>query len=113
LIAHSAAKFFGWGCCFWSLRISSKAGLSSTRRERTRSGTIDHQHAVVIGAVRQHNVEDEVARYGPKYLDLTFCPSASQAQRIARRKFAQARADTGLLNVDMLRLTAWGLLYAR
>jgi hypothetical protein len=59
-------------------------------------------------------VEDEITRYGPKYfdIDLTFCPSASQAQRIARRKFAQARADTGVLNADMVGLAAWGLLRA-
>ena len=58
-------------------------------------------------------VEDELARYGPKYfdLDLIFCPSASQAQRIARRKFAQARADTGALTADMVGLAAWGMLY--
>jgi len=60
------------------------------------------------------SVDDEVARYGPKYLDinLLFCPSASQAQRIGRRKFAQARGDTGSISTDMAGLAAWGLLYA-
>ncbi|NGO63964.1 hypothetical protein G6N76_09785 [Rhizobium daejeonense] len=59
------------------------------------------------------SVEDEVSRYGPKYLDidLPFCPSASQAQRIARRRFAQARGDTGIINTNMVGLSAWGLLY--
>lgn len=59
------------------------------------------------------SVEEEVARYGPKYLDidLPFCPSASQAQRIARRKFAQSRGDTGIINTNMVGLSAWGLLY--
>jgi hypothetical protein len=59
------------------------------------------------------SVEDEITRYGAKYfdIDLTFCPSASQAQRIARRKFLQARTDTGVLNADMVGLAAWGLLY--
>lgn len=59
------------------------------------------------------SADDEVSRYGPKYLDidLPFCPSASQAQRIARRKFAQARTDTGVISLDMVGLAAWGLLY--
>lgn len=59
--------------------------------------------------------ETELALYGPKYLDidLPFCPSASQAQRIARRKFAQARGDTGAITTDMVGLAAWGLLYGQ
>lgn len=58
-------------------------------------------------------MQDEVDRYGPKYLDLElpFCPSASQAQRIARRKFAQARSDHGVMQLNMVGLAAWGLLY--
>lgn len=58
-------------------------------------------------------VQDEVDRYGPKYfeLKLPFCPSASQAQRIARRKFALARADHGVMQMNMVGLAAWGLLY--
>ncbi|MCL6708598.1 phage tail protein [Pseudomonas sp. R2.Fl] len=56
--------------------------------------------------------QDEVERYGPKYfdLDLPFCPSASQAQRIARRKFAQARGDTGTLATGFIGFAAWGIL---
>ncbi|HEX5940501.1 MAG TPA: hypothetical protein VFZ12_09085 [Dehalococcoidia bacterium] len=60
-------------------------------------------------------IDDEVERYGPKYFDieLPFCPSASQAQRIARRKFALARADRGTMITNMVGLAAWGLLYAQ
>jgi hypothetical protein len=60
-------------------------------------------------------VQDEVDRYGPKYLDieLPFCPSAAQAQRIARRKFAVARADRVRMVTNMVGLAAWGLLYAQ
>ncbi|WP_026618345.1 hypothetical protein M728_000390 [Ensifer sp. WSM1721] len=58
-------------------------------------------------------IDDEVTRYGPKYFDveLPFCPSASQAQRIARRLFLQARADTGVAVTNMVGLAAWGLYY--
>ncbi len=58
------------------------------------------------------HVEDEIERYGPKYFDLElpFCPSASQAQRIGRRKFLQARGDTGTLQTGMVGFAAWGLL---
>ncbi|MCF6371041.1 phage tail protein [Rhizobium halophilum] len=60
-------------------------------------------------------IDDEVEKYGPKYLDieLPFCPSASQAQRIARRKFALERADRGTMVPNMVGLAAWGLLYAQ
>lgn len=58
-------------------------------------------------------IDDEVTRYGPKYHDveLPFCPSASQAQRIARRLFLQARADTGVAVANMVGLAAWGRYY--
>lgn len=54
-------------------------------------------------------VSDEVARYGAKNfdVDLPFCPSASQAQRIARRLFAVARANTGIIITNMAGLAAW------
>ncbi|MDK4704336.1 hypothetical protein PH562_18935 [Rhizobium sp. CNPSo 4062] len=67
----------------------------------------------VITGVAWAYVQEEVDRYGPKYLDieLPFCPSASQAQRIARRKFALARGDTGSITTNMVGLSAWGLLY--
>ncbi|MBB4277020.1 hypothetical protein [Rhizobium mongolense] len=59
-------------------------------------------------------IDDEVTRYGPKYLDvkLPFCPSASQAQRIARRKFAIARGEHGNISTNMVGLAAWGRYYA-
>lgn len=59
-------------------------------------------------------VDDEVSRYGEKIFDveLPFCPSASQAQRIARRLFLQARADAGGIKTNMAGLAAWGVTYA-
>lgn len=59
-------------------------------------------------------VADEVDRYGPKYLDieLPFCPSVSQAQRIGRRVFDLARAEAGVMKNHQVGLAAWGLHYA-
>lgn len=59
-------------------------------------------------------VDDEVARYGEKYLDidLPFCPDASQAQRVARREFLIARSDQGSVTLNMAGMAAWGLSYA-
>lgn len=53
---------------------------------------------------------DEITRVGEKLLDITlpFCPSASQAQRIARLLFSLARGDTGTLTTNMTGLAAWG-----
>jgi len=58
-------------------------------------------------------IDDEVTRYGPKYFDveLPFCPSASQAQRIARRSFLLARGDTGIAVTNMVGLATWGVFY--
>lgn len=58
-------------------------------------------------------IGDEVSRYGPKYFDveLPFCPSASQAQRIARRQFLAARGDTGVAVTNMVGLATWGVFY--
>ncbi|HWK65406.1 MAG TPA: phage tail protein [Rhizobiaceae bacterium] len=60
-------------------------------------------------------IEDEIARYGEKYFDveLPFCPSPSQAQRIARRLFLQARADAGSIRTNMAGLAAWGVTYSQ
>lgn len=60
-------------------------------------------------------VQDEVDRYGPKYydLELPFQPSCAIAQRIARRKFALARADGGVMITNMVGLAAWGRLYVQ
>jgi hypothetical protein len=59
-------------------------------------------------------VEDEITRVGEQYFDveLPYCPSASQAQRIARRLFALARADAGVVTTNMAGLAAWGLTVA-
>lgn len=58
-------------------------------------------------------IDSEVAQYGPKYfdVDLPFSPSASQAQRIARRLFGLARGDTGVAVTNMVGLAAWGRYY--
>jgi len=58
-------------------------------------------------------IDDEVTRYGEKpfTVELPFCPSPSQAQRIARRLFALARADTGQVVTDFSGLAAWGCRY--
>ncbi|MPZ58430.1 MAG: hypothetical protein GEU91_18445 [Rhizobiales bacterium] len=54
--------------------------------------------------------EEEIARVGEKPIDidLPFCPSASQAQRIARRLFETARADAGIAITNMVGLAVWG-----
>ncbi|MBN9035454.1 MAG: hypothetical protein J0H53_05245 [Rhizobiales bacterium] len=59
-------------------------------------------------------VDAEIDRYGEKLLDikLPFCPSASQAQRLARRQFLLARADTGRTVTNWDGLWAWGRSYA-
>lgn len=59
-------------------------------------------------------IDDEIARYGEKLftVELPFCPSPSQAQRIARRLFRLARADTGQVTMNTTGLAAWGLTYA-
>lgn len=56
-------------------------------------------------------VEQEIERVGEQFLDvdLPFCPSSGQAQRIARRLFALARADTGIVTLNFAGLAAWGL----
>lgn len=59
-------------------------------------------------------IDDEISRYGEKIFDveLPFCPSASQAQRIARRLFLSARANAGTIRTNMAGLAAWGVTYA-
>jgi len=58
-------------------------------------------------------VESEIDRYGekPMDIDLPFCPSASQAQRIARREFLLARGDHGSAILNMAGMAAWGRSY--
>ena len=59
-------------------------------------------------AIAWANVEPEIDRYGEKVeeIRLPFCPSASQAQRIARRLFAMKRADAGTIVTNMAGLAA-------
>lgn len=54
--------------------------------------------------------QTEINRVGEQYFDveLPFCPSAAQAQRIGRRLFALARADVGMVTTNMAGLAAWG-----
>lgn len=68
-----------------------------------------------LSGIAWARVQDEIDRYGPKYLDikLPFCPSASQAQRIARRMFALSRADSGVMRTNMVGLAAWGRYYGQ
>jgi len=55
-------------------------------------------------------VQQEIDLVGEKQVtfELSFCPSAAQAQRIARRLFAEARADTGTVTTDMAGMATWG-----
>jgi len=54
--------------------------------------------------------QDEIDRVGEQYFDveLPFCPSAAQAQRIGRRLFALLRADVGVVTTNFSGLAAWG-----
>lgn len=56
-------------------------------------------------------VDEEISDTGlkPVTLEFPFCPSASQAQRLARRKFALLRADRISVKTNFVGLAAWGL----
>lgn len=68
---------------------------------------------VDMSGVAWARIQSEVDRYGEKVLDidLPFCPSAPQAQRIARRMFAIARGDAGQIITNWDGLAAWGEVY--
>ncbi|WP_026790339.1 hypothetical protein [Pleomorphomonas oryzae] len=55
-------------------------------------------------------IDDEIAAAGVQEMtvELKFCPSAAQAQRIARRKFALARANSGTIRTNFAGLAVWG-----
>lgn len=55
--------------------------------------------------------QSEIDLSGDRITDLeyAFCPSAAQAQRIARREFATARADSGVIVTNLAGLACWGL----
>lgn len=58
-------------------------------------------------------IQDEIDRVGdqPYDVELPFCPSASQAQRIARRLFALSRGDACIARTNMAGLAVWGARY--
>lgn len=64
-----------------------------------------------LAGIAWARIEDEIAAVGEQVmdLDLPFCPSAAQAQRIARRLFAMARADQVSITTNMVGMAAWGL----
>lgn len=68
---------------------------------------------VDMSGIAWARIQSEVDRYGEKVLDidLPFCPSAAQAQRIARRMFAIARGDAGQIITNWDGLAAWGEVY--
>ena len=55
-------------------------------------------------------VQDEIDLVGEQSMEISlpFCPSASQAQRIARRMFLMSRADQASMVTDMAGVAAWG-----
>lgn len=59
-------------------------------------------------------VQDEIDRVGEQIeqIELPFCPSASQAQRIGRLLFALKRADAGIMKLNYAGVAAWGLTVA-
>lgn len=56
-------------------------------------------------------IDEEISDTGlkPVTLEFPFCPSASQAQRLARRKFALLRADRVQVKTNFVGLAAWGV----
>lgn len=68
---------------------------------------------IVMTGIEWATIDDEVDRWGEKILsiELPFCPSASQAQRIARRIFEWSRADAGTVITNMAGMAAWGCNY--
>jgi hypothetical protein len=55
--------------------------------------------------------QEEIDRVGERPVEyvLPFCPSAAQAQRIARRLFEMARADSGIAEMNFAGLALWGV----
>jgi len=54
-------------------------------------------------------VQNEIDSHGPRQMtvELPFCPSAAQAQRVARRKFALTRTDRWSIKTNMAGMAAW------
>lgn len=57
-----------------------------------------------------YNIQSEIDNVGEQIeeTELPFCPSSSQAQRIARRLFLTKRADAGIIKLTFAGLAAWG-----
>lgn len=63
-----------------------------------------------LSAVPWSKIQDEIDRTGEQIetIELPFCPSSSQAQRIGRRLFALKRADAGIMRLNYAGVAAWG-----
>lgn len=64
-----------------------------------------------LSGITWARIQDEIDNVGEQIydIDLPFCFSASQAQRIGRRLFALARADAGIAKFNLAGMAAWGL----
>lgn len=69
---------------------------------------------ITLDGIAWARVNTEIARVGEQIyeVDLPFCPSSSQAQRIGRRLFALARAEAGTIKTNFVGLAAWGATVA-
>ena len=102
------------------VEMELKAGPDSVQRPnvarvRYYSPERNYEMAEIdLAGIGWARVQAEIDRVGEQILDidLPFCPSASQAQRLARRLFALARADVGVAVTNMAGLAAWGLRMA-
>lgn len=102
------------------VEMELKAGPDSVQRPnvarvRYYSPERNYEMAEIdLAGIAWARVQDEIDRVGEQILDidLPFCPSASQAQRLARRLFALARADVGVAVTNLAGLAAWGLRMA-
>ena len=67
-----------------------------------------------LASVAWARIPTEIARVGEQIesIELPFCSSYSQAQRIARQLFLVRRADSGVVTLNFAGLAAWGLRFA-
>lgn len=102
------------------VELELKAGPDSVQRPnvaRVRYYAPERNYEMAeidLAGIAWARVQNEIDRIGEQILDidLPFCPSASQAQRLARRLFALARADGGVAVTNIAGLAAWGLRMA-
>jgi hypothetical protein len=105
----------------WIYKLALKSGPEAIDRPNTcklkyYSPERNYELAEInLSSLAWANVASEVARYGVREQEfsLPFCPSASQAQRIARRLFGFARAETGAAVVNAAGLGLWGAQTAK